>query len=141
MRTRCTLAATSLATLLSIAAAAEPARGHTEERAVREIVHVRGTVQAAGTCATGVELRVLNRSVHLCDAAVRRVAVASADVASQPTPTSFDVQGDRPLLAPIVGASPGTRVTVLGEWRPGRKDLFAIEIDVCPCADREPDRP
>lgn len=141
MRAPSAAAAASLAVLLSVGATAEPARGHAQERALREIVLVRGTVQAASTCTPALELRVLNRSVHLCDATVRRVAVAAADTADQPSPASFDLQGDRPLLAPALAAAAGTRLTVLGEWRPGRKDLFAIEIDVCPCPDMEPERP
>jgi hypothetical protein len=119
-----------------------PCAGHTKERPLREIVLVRGTsIAADAECAQGlVTLQVMNRTVRLCEGVVRRIAVAAPDIADGASlPASFDLQGERERLAIVTGAPPGTRITVLGEWRPGRKDLFLIEIDACPCANDAPE--
>ena len=112
------------------------AAAHPKTVAVREIVRLRGTVAAAeGTCAgEAVELRILGKNVHLCDGDVRRIVVASGETAdAAATPAAFDLQGEREHMAEISAAATGTRVTLLGEWRPGRRDLFLIDHDLCAC--------
>lgn len=129
-------AATLVATLPQRAIA------HPKERPLREIVLVRGTViDTATECPDGLlVLRALNRFFRLCAADARRIAVAAPKVAeAEALPGEFDLQGERERLAVLTAAAPGARVTVLGEWRPGRKDLFLIEIDVCPCANGAPE--
>jgi len=81
---------------------------------------------------------VLNRTLRLCGADVRRIAVSTTEVAEEePLPATFDLQGERPLLARLTSADAGHRVIILGEWRPGRRDLFLYAVDVCPCGDTE----
>ncbi len=130
-------AACSIGILLSSGVAA-----HTKARAAKEIVRIQGTVIAPDAeCARGlVALRALNRDIRLCDGEVRRIAVTTVETAEeQGLPTTFEVQGERERLAPLTAASAGHRVTVLGEWRPGRRDLFLIALDLCPCDSPGPD--
>ena len=131
MRAGSFLAATSLGLLLSTGAGA-----HTKPRAAKEIVRIQGTAIALeADCAHGlVSLRALGRTIRLCNGKVRRVAVATAATAEdQDLPNTFELQGDRESLAPLATNGEGSRVTVLGEWRPGRRDVFLIALDLCPC--------
>ena len=112
------------------------ATAHTKSRAAREIVRISGTVLAkdADCDRDLVTVRVANRTVRLCRTEVRRVAVVTVEAArEQPLPDTFELQAERHLLAPLTAAGAGHRATVLGEWRPGRRDVFLIALDVCPC--------
>ncbi len=118
-----------------VLATAGIAIAHTKPRPVRELVRIQGTVREAGKeCASGtIELQILRRSLTLCKGSVRRLAVATDKVAEdQPLPERFELQGERSELVELQ-APAGTRVTILGEWRPGRRDLFLIAADRCPC--------
>lgn len=111
---------------------------HPKTVAMRELVFVRGVVAAAGQecAAPEIGLVVNSQTVRLCAADARRVAVATAEAAGDTTvPTAFAIQGDRERLVQITAAAAGTRVILLGEWRPGRRDLFLIELDLCRGAD------
>jgi hypothetical protein len=128
-----------LGALLGIAAAApRPVEAHTKARAIKEIVRIRGTLPSdTAGCADGaVSVLALNKTIRLCGADVRRIAVSTPEIAEQqPLPSRFDLQGERSLLARLTAAGAGNRVILLGEWRPGRRDLFLFAIDVCPCGD------
>lgn len=139
---RACLLAGSVAAALAILST--QSSGHTAERPLREIVLVRGILHAsAASCSKSpLALRFLNRTAYLCDAEVQRIAVAAPAVADDESPPpAFDVQGEREQLASLTGAPEGARVTLVAEWRPGRVDLFVIEIDVCPCANLERMKP
>lgn len=131
----------TLTALLGIAVAPpQPVAAHTKARAVKEIVRIRGTLSSdPAACADGaVAVLALNRTIRLCAADVRRIAVSTAEVAEQqPLPKTFELQGERPLLARLAAADAGNRVILLGEWRPGRRDLFLFAVDVCPCGDTD----
>ncbi len=113
-----------------------PSAAHTKPRAAKEMLWVRGTVlsDAKATCAGDVvTLRLWNKEVALCGES-RRIAVATAEIAADyEKPLAFDLQGDRATLSPLTTAEPGRRAIVLGEWRPGRRDLFLVALDLCPC--------
>ncbi len=109
---------------------------HTKPRALKEIVRIRGTVLAADAeCSTNpLQVRALNRTIQLCESEVQRISVATVDIAAdRGLPPAFDLQGERERIAPMIQAVAGHRVVVLGEWRPGRRDLFLLALDVCPC--------
>lgn len=128
-----------LTALIGIAVALPHRVGaHTKARAAKEIVRIRGMLAAdpAGCANQSIDVRALGKTMRLCEADVRRIAVSTADVAAQqPLPATFDLQGERPLLARLTAAGDGNRVILLGEWRPGRRDLFLFAVDVCPCGD------
>ncbi len=124
-----------VAILVGLAAAAE-VHAHTKPRALKEIVRIRGTVLAADAeCNSNpLQVRVLSRTIQLCESEVQRISVATVDIAAdRDLPPAFDLQGERERIAPMIQAVAGHRVVVLGEWRPGRRDLFLLALDVCPC--------
>ncbi len=124
-----------VAILVGVTAAAEVG-AHTKSRALKEIVRIRGTVLAPDTecSANPLLIRASNRTIQLCESEVQRISVATVDVAADRTlPPAFDLQGERERIAPMIQAGAGMRVIVLGEWRPGRRDLFLLALDVCPC--------
>ncbi len=112
---------------------------HTQAVAVREIVRLRGTVATPeSSCKESeVSVRALARTLRLCGSEIRRIATAAADIDDQASlPVAFDLQGEREPLALILGASAGTRISILAEWRPGRRDLFLIDADLCACGEK-----
>ena len=131
------LALTALLAGVAVMVAA-PLSAHTKSQAVREIVRLKGKVQSADqACADRlVTLRILQQSVRLCAAEERRVAVATTDIAAGlQLPAEYEVQGERAELYRATTAKVGDRMTVLAEWRPGRRDLFLIALDICSCSD------
>ncbi len=117
---------------------AAPLWAHTKSQAVREIVRLKGRVQTASQVCSDrlVTLRVLNQSVLLCAAEERRVAVATSEIAAgKQLPAKYEMQGERAELYRATTAKAGDRMTVLAEWRPGRRDLFLIALDICSCPD------
>ena len=110
---------------------------HTNPAPTREIVRVRGTLSTPESPCPEREfsVRVLGVTVRLCASDVRRIAGAAGAAGEEQLPAVvYDLQGERGVLAQINAASPGSRLTILAEWRPGRRDLFLIDLDVCPCA-------
>lgn len=110
---------------------------HTNPLPIREIVRIRGTVAGPGSpCpATEVSVRVLGKTVRLCGSDVRRIAVASAEKPGEEEMPAvlYDLQGERAQLTQVSGAAPEARISILAEWRPGRRDLFLIDLDICRC--------
>ncbi len=134
---------TALMIALTAAAifAAATTSAHTKPRAAKELVRIHGTIAAGGTCekATLVKLAVLGRALQICASDLRRIVVATEEGADEPAPTELDLQGERSSLARLRKAQPPQTVSILGEWRPGRRDLFLISLDLCDCGDPPPD--
>ena len=119
-----------------VLAFASPTHGHTKQRALKEIVRIQGTVlDADGRCEGEIiSIHALNRTFRLCCAEVRRIAVATTKTSGDhAVPAAFELHGERERLFVLSSANSGDRVTVLGEWRPGAKNLFLIALDVCAC--------
>ena len=98
---------------------------------VREIVWLKG--KRAGADAPMV-LVALGADHRFAVVDLKRFAVA--DVAT-PEPGDLErarlvLQGPRELLARLADARPDQTVTILGERRPGRADLFVLALDLCP---------
>lgn len=136
-RSRCRISAVAAVALAcALSALPRSAAAHPKTVAVREIVRVRGTVaDGDGKCeGEAIDLRILGKGVRLCGSDVRRIAVAASETADAvPMPSVFEVHGERERLSEITAAAQGTRITLLGEWRPGRRDLFFIDLDLCAC--------
>lgn len=116
---------------------AGPAVAHDAPRAaIRELVRLQGFVtEEARSDATPVEVN--GRVLHfVIEERQVFVAVNAAGASPPPEPPSLVVRGERQLLARLSSARPTQRVTLLGERRPGGKELFLAAVDRCPEGER-----
>ncbi len=127
-----TLAVVALTSFLTGGAA-----GHSKPRAARELLRLSGVVHMTeSSCADQwLTLQVLNQPIGFCAREWQRIAVSTANVddSQETLPRRLDVQGERKELARLEKASAKSAVVLLAEWRPGRRDLFLISLDVCDC--------
>jgi len=125
-----------LAAVLAASVCAPPVAAHDMPRtAVRELVRLQGYFLEAGAQAGGetldVEVQGQVRPFRLVDRQVF-IAVAAAGRPAEAEPARLTLQGTRELLARAAQARPGTRVTLLGERRPGSSEIFLAAVDLCP---------
>lgn len=109
----------------------------TPRTAVREMVRIQGHRVEPGEEASAaiVSLRVHDEVLRFrVEDRQIFVAVAASGRVSAPEPTELTLRGPRELLARVREAGPEQRVTLLGERRPGGRELFLAAVDVCPCA-------
>jgi len=122
--------------LVACLIAATTARAHSPAvpAGVRELLRVQGHKQDGGECdGRLIALSALGESAAFCAAEFRRLALATERPVELPEePTAIDLQGGRALLARFNKARREQKITLLGEWRPGRRDLFLIAVDLCP---------
>ena len=128
----------STAGLVAALSLSAPVLAHTKARAAREIIRLQGSLKTTGSdeneCARAVSLRVLNTSVQICVNEMRQIAVATTEIAKvEVPPAGFEIQGERKDLARLTKLLVSDTVSILAEWRPGRRDLFLIALDVFPC--------
>ena len=123
------------AALLVAALGAGTARAHSPAAPVtRELLRLQGHKQEGGDCGgRSVLLSALGRSAAFCADEYRRLALATdKPIELEEQPVAIDLQGSRALLSRFTKARREQKITVLGEWRPGRRDLFLIAVDLCP---------
>jgi hypothetical protein len=105
---------------------------------VREILRLQGhKMSEGGSCEEkALRLAVFGAESILCLGDFRRLALATdqpPELAAEPK--KLDLRGERSLLARYVNATSDHQITILGEWRPGRSDVFVITVDLCPGAE------
>lgn len=130
---RAFLCALAAATVLGVAgyALAHPKAGPVS----RELLRLQGHKLEEGAACGGrsVVLTALGREQVFCADELQRLALATAEpVELEQQIVAIDLQGSRALLSRFAKAHREQKITILGEWRPGRRDLFLIALDLCP---------
>lgn len=129
------IALTFAAIVCAAAGWAGAARAHAPAApATRELLRLQGHKAEAADCAArAIVLSALGKGEAFCADEYRRLAVATEKpIELEKQPDAIDLQGSRALLARFAKARRDQRITILGEWRPGRRDLFLIDLDLCP---------
>lgn len=100
----------------------------------RELLRLQGHKREGAECTgRSLQLSALGKSAAFCADEYRRLAVATEQpVEIEQQPVAIDLQGSRSLLARFGKARSDQKITILGEWRPGHRDLFLIALDLCP---------
>lgn len=117
--------------VLLVAGAPATAAAHSQPPG-REVLRLQGYsgTRPPGFAGTEVALEALGRAHAFYAVEHQRIALeAPADTA---LPDRLVLQGPRQVLARFAAARPEQRVTIVGEWRPGRSDLFVVALDLCP---------
>ena len=128
----------AVATWMAILGSTDVAAHDAPRTAVREMVRLQGYRVEPGVDAsdTIVSLRVQDEVLRFrIEDRQIFVAVAASGRISAPEPRDLTLRGPRELLARVRGAGPEQRVTLLGERRPGGRELFLAAVDVCACAE------
>jgi len=119
-----------------VLAATAPAAAHSPAvpAGVRELLRLQGHKQEGGDCdGRSLTVSALGESAAFCAGEFRRLALATEKPVELPSePTVIDLQGARALLSRFKKARGDQKITILGEWHPGRRDLFLIAVDLCP---------
>ncbi len=104
--------------------------------AVRELVYLRGRVQPADA-ALGighvVALRFGRTQRRLEIESWQIFVTLAAPGGEAKEPVTLDLEGPRGLEAALASATPGARVTIVGERGLHGSSLFVAALDVCAC--------
>jgi hypothetical protein len=129
-RARILAVGAGVAALLATAALA-----HTQRGAPPDMLRLQGYRAAAPAGGNAQELRltVNGREERFYATELRHFSLVDPRQASEPDTTApFFLQATPETLSRFSAARPEQRITILAEWRPGRRDLFVLAMDLCP---------